>query len=47
MKVEQKGKRAIFQAVVPTRLVRSLVSEQKNAATGPVTPENTPAPAGP
>ncbi|MHB1960159.1 MAG: hypothetical protein ACYCO5_14190, partial [Acidobacteriaceae bacterium] len=47
MKVEQKGKRALFQAVVPTRLVRSLVSAQKNAATGPVTPQDTPAPAGP
>ncbi|MHB1745360.1 MAG: hypothetical protein ACYCPO_10990 [Acidobacteriaceae bacterium] len=47
MKVEQKGKRALFQAVVPTRLVRSLVSAQKNAATGPVTPQDTPTPAGP
>lgn len=47
MKVEQKGKRAIFQAVVPTRLVRSLLSAGKNASTGPVTPETTPAPPGP
>lgn len=37
MKVEQKGDRAIFQAVVPTRLVRSLLSAQ-NAAAAPVTP---------
>lgn len=38
MKVEQKGKRAIFQAVVPTRLVRSLLSAQRSAATTPVIP---------
>ncbi|MGB8480749.1 MAG: hypothetical protein WCE63_18240 [Acidobacteriaceae bacterium] len=38
MKVEQKGKRAIFQAVVPTRLVRSLLSAQNAAAAAPVTP---------
>ena len=38
MKVEQKGKRAIFQAVVPTRLVRSLLSAQNAAATAPATP---------
>jgi hypothetical protein len=38
MKVEQKGDRAIFQAVVPTRLVRSLLSAQNAAAAAPVTP---------
>ncbi len=38
MKVEQKGKRAIFQAVVSTRLVRSLLSAQNAAAAAPVTP---------
>jgi hypothetical protein len=38
MKVEQKGKQAIFQAVVHTRLVRSLLSAQNAAATAPVTP---------
>ena len=38
MKVEQKGKRAIFHAVVPTRLVRSLLSAQNAAAAAPVTP---------
>jgi hypothetical protein len=38
MKVEQKGKRAIFQAVVPTRLVRSLLSAQNAAAAAPATP---------
>lgn len=38
MKVQQKGKRAIFQAVVPTRLVRSLLSAQNGAAAAPVTP---------
>jgi hypothetical protein len=38
MKVEQKGTRAIFQAVVPTRLVRSLLSAQKAAASATVTP---------
>jgi hypothetical protein len=38
MKVEQKGTRAIFQAVVPTRLVRSLLSAQKAAANATVTP---------
>ena len=37
MKVEQKGNRAIFQAIVPTRLVQSLLSAQK-AAAAPVTP---------
>jgi hypothetical protein len=38
MKVEQKGDRAIFQAIVPTRLVRSLLSAQNAAAASPVTP---------
>jgi len=38
MKVEQKGDRAIFQAVVPTRLVRSLLSAQNAAVATPVTP---------
>ena len=38
MKVGQKGKRAIFQAVVPTRLVRSLLSAQNAAAAAPVAP---------
>ncbi|HZC43503.1 MAG TPA: hypothetical protein VE195_04965 [Acidobacteriaceae bacterium] len=38
MKVEQKGSRAIFQAVVPTRLVRSLLSAQNAAAPAPVIP---------
>ena len=38
MKVEQKGNRAIFRAVVPTRLVRSLLSAQSAAANPPVTP---------
>ncbi|MGC1869583.1 MAG: hypothetical protein WA700_01385 [Acidobacteriaceae bacterium] len=38
MNVEQKGDRAIFQAVVPTRLVRSLLSAQNAAAAAPVTP---------
>ena len=38
MKVEQKGNRAIFHAVVPTRLVRSLLSAQNAAAAAPVTP---------
>jgi hypothetical protein len=38
IKVEQKGDRAIFQAVVPTRLVRSLLSVQNAAAAAPVTP---------
>jgi hypothetical protein len=38
MEVEQKGTRAIFQAVVPTRLVRSLLSAQKAAASATVTP---------
>lgn len=47
MKVAQKGKRAIFQAVVPTRLVRSVLSAGKNASTGAVTPETTPAHPGP
>ncbi|MFZ0516524.1 MAG: hypothetical protein WBG23_18085 [Acidobacteriaceae bacterium] len=38
MKVEQKGPRAIFQAVVPTRLVRSLLAAQNAAVAAPVTP---------
>jgi hypothetical protein len=38
MKVEQKGERAIFQAIVPTRLVRSLLSAQNAAPSAPVTP---------
>jgi hypothetical protein len=38
MKVQQQGKRAIFQAVVPTRLVRSLLSAQDAAAAAPVSP---------
>ena len=38
MKVEQKDDRAIFQAIVPTRLVRSLLAAQNAAATTPVTP---------
>ncbi len=38
MKVEQKGKRAIFRAVVPTRLVRSLLSAQNAAPAAPLTP---------
>jgi hypothetical protein len=38
MKVEQKGRRAIFQSIVPTRLVRSLLSAQNAGATAPVTP---------
>ena len=38
MKVEQKGKRAIFRAVIPTRLVRSLLSAQNAAPAAPVTP---------
>jgi hypothetical protein len=38
MKVEQKGDRAIFQAIVPTRLVRSLLSAQNAVAASPVTP---------
>lgn len=38
MKVEQKGNRAVFQAVVPTRLVRSLLSAKNAAAAAPVTP---------
>ncbi|MGO8720760.1 MAG: hypothetical protein ACLQMO_16340 [Acidobacteriaceae bacterium] len=46
MEVEQNGKRAIFQAVVPTRLVRSLLSAEKNASAVPVTPEGMPAPPG-
>ena len=37
MKVQQKGKRAIFQAIIPTRLVRSLLSTQNAAAASPVT----------
>lgn len=35
MKIEQKGKRAIFQAVVPVGLVRDLLSSGKNTATAP------------
>lgn len=38
MKVEQKSNRAIFQAVVPTRLVRSLLSVQTAPAAAPVAP---------
>jgi hypothetical protein len=38
MKVQQKGNRAVFQAVVPTRLVRSLLSAQNAATAAPVTP---------
>jgi hypothetical protein len=38
MKVEQKDDRAIFQAIVPTRLVRSLLSAQNAATAAPVTP---------
>jgi hypothetical protein len=38
MKVEQKNKRAILQAVIPTRLVRSLLSDEKAAAGAPATP---------
>lgn len=38
MKVEQKGDRALFQAIVPIRLVRSLLSAQNAAAASPVTP---------
>jgi hypothetical protein len=38
MKVEQKGNRAVFQAVVPTRLVRSLLSAKNAAPAAPVTP---------
>jgi hypothetical protein len=38
MKVEQKNDRAIFQAIVPTRLVRSLLSAQNAATAAPVTP---------
>lgn len=38
MKVEQKGDRAIFQAVVPTRLVQNLLSARNAAAAAPVTP---------
>ncbi len=45
--VEQKGKRAILQAVVPVRLVRSLLSAQKNTAPVPVSPDNNPAPSTP
>jgi hypothetical protein len=47
IKVEQKGKRATVQAIVPTRLVRSLLSAEKNAAIGLGTPEGTPAPSEP
>ncbi len=47
MKAEQKGKRAIFRAVVPTRLVRSLLAAQQNAAAASVTPQDTPTPAAP
>ncbi len=38
MKVQQKGKRAIFQAIIPTRLVRSMLSTQNAAVASPVTP---------
>lgn len=38
MKVEQKDKRAIFQAVVPTRLVRSLLSVKNAVVAAPVAP---------
>jgi len=38
MKVEQKDKRAIFQAIVPTRLVRSLLSVKNTVVAAPVTP---------
>lgn len=38
MKVEQKDKRAIFQAIVPTRLVRSLLSVKNAVVAAPVTP---------
>ena len=38
MKVEQKDKRAIFQAVVPTRLVRSLLSAKNTVVAAPVNP---------
>ena len=36
--VERKGKRAILQAVVPIRLIRNLLSAQKSAGPGAVTP---------
>ena len=38
MTVEQKDKRAIFQAVVPTRLVRSLLSAKNTVVAAPVNP---------
>jgi hypothetical protein len=38
MKVEQKNNRAIFQAIVPTRLVRSLLSAKNAVAGTPVAP---------
>ncbi len=38
MKVQQKDKRAIFQAIIPTRLVRSMLSTQNAAVASPVTP---------
>jgi hypothetical protein len=38
MKVEQEDKRAIFQAIVPTRLVRSLLSVKNAVVAAPVTP---------
>ncbi|MHB1938229.1 MAG: hypothetical protein ACYCOR_16825 [Acidobacteriaceae bacterium] len=47
MKVQQKGKRAVFRAVVPIRLARSLLAAQKDAASPPVTPQDVPAPAVP
>jgi hypothetical protein len=47
MKVEQKGNRAIFRAVVPTRLVRSLLAAGSSVSTAPAAPETTPAPPGP
>ncbi len=45
--VEHKGKRAILQAAVPIRLVRSLLSAQKGAMPGHISPENSPAPSTP
>jgi hypothetical protein len=38
IKVEQKDKRAIFQAIVPTRLVRSLLSAKNAVVAAPVSP---------
>lgn len=45
--VEQKGKRAILQAVVPTRLVRSLLSAEKSVPPAPAAPDSSPAPSAP